>query len=220
MQPAAGDAGGALGAALAAYHLHLGRPRYADGSDRHAGSYLGPDFAQDEIELRLTAAGAKFTVLGDAELIEPERTALAEEKALGWFQGRMEFGPRALGGRSILGDARSPTMQSTLNLKVKYRESFRPFAPAVLREDVADYFERWRQPLHAAGRDVVEKRRRQMTETEQKAVRHREAERAALGHPGRDARRLFGAHPDGTRGNQPALSRADRRLQGSRPVAR
>jgi carbamoyltransferase len=105
------------------------------------GSYLGPSFQQEEIEQRLLAVGARFKVLDDQSLIEACAAALAEEKALGWFQGRMEFGPRALGGRSILGDARSPTMQSILNLKVKYRESFRPFAPSVLSEDAADWFE-------------------------------------------------------------------------------
>jgi carbamoyltransferase len=169
IQPAAGDAGGALGAALAVHHIHLGRSRAADGSDRMRGSYLGPEFAQADIERRLTAAGAKFQVLADAEFYQAGATALAEEKALGWFQGRMEFGPRALGGRSILGDARSPAMQSVLNLKVKYRESFRPFAPAVLREDVADWFELdGDSPYMLLVADVVEKRRRQMTEAEQK----------------------------------------------------
>lgn len=169
IQPAAGDAGGALGAALAVHHIHLGQSRSADGSDRMRGSYLGPEFAQADIERRLTAAGAKFQVLADAELYQAGATALAQEKALGWFQGRMEFGPRALGGRSILGDARSPAMQSVLNLKVKYRESFRPFAPAVLREDVADWFELdGDSPYMLLVADVVEKRRKQMTEAEQK----------------------------------------------------
>jgi len=169
IQPAAGDAGGALGAALAVHHIHLGQSRSADGSDRMRGSYLGPEFAQADIERRLTAAGARFQVLGDADLYQAGATALAEEKALGWFQGRMEFGPRALGGRSILGDARSPAMQSVLNLKVKYRESFRPFAPAVLREDVADWFELdGDSPYMLLVADVVEKRRRPMTEAEQK----------------------------------------------------
>ena len=141
IQPAAGDAGGALGAALAIHHIHLAQPRVADGKDKMRGSYLGPCFEQADIERRLTAAGAKFTVLGDEALFQTCAAALAEGKALGWFQGRMEFGPRALGGRSVLGDARSPAMQSVLNLKVKYRESFRPFAPSVLRADVADWFE-------------------------------------------------------------------------------
>lgn len=142
IQPASGDAGGALGAALAAYHGHLGGiRRVTPGKDAMRGSYLGPEFSQKDIEARLTKEGAKFTVLPDDALIAACAEALAQEKALGWFEGRMEFGPRALGGRSILGDARSPRMQSTLNLKVKYRESFRPFAPAVLREDVSEWFE-------------------------------------------------------------------------------
>jgi carbamoyltransferase len=140
IQPAAGDAGGALGAALAGYHMTLAKPRGAL-ADAMQGSYLGPAYEQKDIERRLREAGAKFEVLDDNELIARSSTALAEQKALGWHQGRMEFGPRALGGRSILGDARSPTIQRTLNLQVKYRESFRPFAPAVLREDVADWFE-------------------------------------------------------------------------------
>jgi len=169
IQPAAGDAGGALGAALAVHHIHLGQSRTADGSDKMRGSYLGPEFGQADIEGRLTAVGARFQVLGDADLYQTGATALAEEKALGWFQGRMEFGPRALGGRSILGDARSPAMQSVLNLKVKYRESFRPFAPAVLREDVADWFELdCDSPYMLLVADVVKERRRRMSEAEQR----------------------------------------------------
>lgn len=141
IQPAAGDAGGALGAALAIHHIHLGQPRTCDGRDRMRGSYLGPAFSQSDIESRLKATGANYVVLDDADLFDTCAQAIADEKALGWFQGRMEFGPRALGGRSILGDARSPRMQSVLNLKIKYRESFRPFAPSVLGESVADWFE-------------------------------------------------------------------------------
>lgn len=168
IQPAAGDAGGALGAALAIHHIHLSKPRTADGQDKMRGSYLGPAFEQADIERRLTAAGAKFTVLTDAELFTVSANALAEGKALGWFQGRMEFGPRALGGRSVLGDARSPSMQSVLNLKVKYRESFRPFAPSVLREHVADWFELDSDsPYMLLVANVVQKRRRAMTEAEQ-----------------------------------------------------
>jgi len=166
IQPAAGDAGGALGAALAAFHLHKGLPRAPlDGrGDRMRGAYLGPEFAQADIEQRLTAAGAKFEVLPDDAIVDAAARALADEKALGWFQGRMEFGPRALGGRSILGDARSPTMQSVLNLKVKYRESFRPFAPSVLRERVADYFEMdYDSPYMLLVADVVQSRRKPMT---------------------------------------------------------
>ncbi len=141
IQPAAGDAGGAVGSALAAYHLFKGQPRQANGSDGMSGAFLGPSFPQAEIERRMTAAGARFAVLGEDEMIEATAQALAGQKAVGWFQGRMEFGPRSLGARSILGDPRSPGMQKNLNLKVKYRESFRPFAPAVLREDVSEWFD-------------------------------------------------------------------------------
>ena len=170
IQPADGDAGGALGAALAAYHLYKGQPRTINTStDGMKGAYLGPDFSQQEIERRLIAAGAAFTTLTDEELIEASAEALADGKALGWFQGRMEFGPRALGARSILGDARSPSMQSVLNLKVKYRESFRPFAPSVLREDVSDWFEMDADsPYMLLVADVVERRRIPMTEEQQK----------------------------------------------------
>jgi carbamoyltransferase len=143
VQPAAGDAGGALGAALAVYfEENQGvAVKNAKRPDAMRGSYLGPSYAQAEIEARLTAAGAVFTVVDDEQLIEKTAAALAAGQAVGWHQGRMEFGPRALGNRSILGDPRSPTMQKALNLKVKYRESFRPFAPSVLREKVADWFE-------------------------------------------------------------------------------
>lgn len=168
VQPAAGDAGGALGAALSAYHLFQGQPRQVKVGDAMQGGYLGPAFEQAEIERRLTAAGAKFETLEDDAVIEYTAQALAAEKAVGWFQGRMEFGPRALGGRSILGDPRSPSMQKTLNLRVKYRESFRPFAPSVLREDVADWFEMdAASPYMLMVADVVESRRREMTPDEQ-----------------------------------------------------
>jgi len=142
IQPAAGDAGGALGAALAACHHHHGLPRpQRQGRDGMQGAYLGPRFARAEVARRLTAAGAGFRELSETDMIEAAVDALAAGKAVGWFQGAMEFGPRALGARSILGDPRSPTMQKLLNLKVKFREGFRPFAPSVLREDVADWFE-------------------------------------------------------------------------------
>jgi carbamoyltransferase len=143
IQPAAGDAGGAVGAALGAYYLMLGGQRHVDPAlqDGMSGSYLGPCFEQADIEERLSAAGAVFTNHSEAEMIELTAQALADGKAVGWHQGRMEFGPRSLGGRSILADSRSPTVQKLLNLKVKYRESFRPFAPSVLREDVSDWFE-------------------------------------------------------------------------------
>jgi carbamoyltransferase len=140
VQPAAGDAGGALGAALAAYHLHFGQPRKT-ASDTMKGSYLGPEYSTPECEAALREAGAVFTTHTDEELFTRTAAALAAGQAVGWMQGRMEFGPRALGARSIIADPRSVTMQSQLNLKVKYRESFRPFAPAVLREKVADWFE-------------------------------------------------------------------------------
>ena len=171
IQPAAGDAGGALGAALAGYHLFHGKPREvpATGDAMH-GSYLGPEFSQAEIEAELAAAGARFEVLDDAALIDLTAQGLADGKAVGWMQGRMEFGPRALGGRSILGDPRSPAMQKTLNLKVKYRESFRPFAPSVLREDVADWFELdGDSPYMLLVADVREELRREMT-AEEKAL--------------------------------------------------
>ena len=164
IQPAAGDAGGAVGAALAAYHLHRGQDRRVSPGDGMKGAFLGPAFSQAEIEARLHAVGAKFQGLTDEALLEACVDALVEGKALGWFQGRMEFGPRALGARSILGDARAPTMQSVLNLKVKYRESFRPFAPAVLREDVGDWFELdTDSPYMLLVADVLERHRRPMT---------------------------------------------------------
>jgi carbamoyltransferase len=142
IQPASGDAGGALGAALAVHHMHLGNARQADGvHDSMRGSYLGPEFPNAEIESALKSAGARFDLFSEEELVETCARELAAGNAVGWFQGRMEFGPRALGARSILGDARSPAMQRILNLKVKYRESFRPFAPAVTREAAADWFE-------------------------------------------------------------------------------
>ena len=166
IQPAAGDAGGALGAALAGYHLQLGRARSADG-DAMKGSFLGPAFTQREVEDRLTRCGARFEVLADSALIATGAEDLARSKALGWFQGRMEFGPRALGNRSILGDPRSPGMQKTLNLKIKYRESFRPFAPSVLRERVSDWFELdCDSPYMLLVADVVRSRRREMTREE------------------------------------------------------
>ena len=142
IQPAAGDACGALGAALGAYYLHAKKPRAQSyGLDGMSGSYLGPAYTQDDIEKRLGLLGAKFEVLNDKELIDFSAKALADGKVIGWHQGRMEFGPRALGGRSILADPRSPTIQKQLNLKVKYRESFRPFAPSVLRADVSEWFD-------------------------------------------------------------------------------
>jgi len=169
IQPAAGDAGGAVGAAFAAYHQFLGKPRRAAASDGMSGAFLGPAYAQSEIERRLAQAGARLAVLSEDDMIGTTARALADQLAVGWFQGRMEFGPRSLGARSILGDPRSPTMQKNLNLKVKYRESFRPFAPAVLREDAANWFELdCDSPYMLIVADVRKDRRRAMTVEEQK----------------------------------------------------
>ena len=166
VQPAAGDAGGALGAALAAYHEFLDQPRRVGNVlDGMRGAYLGPAFANDEIADRLRKAGAVFEIVDDDVLIEHTVGALVDEKAVGWFQGRMEFGPRALGARSILGDPRSPQMQRQLNLKVKFRESFRPFAPSVLREDMAEWFDLdCDSPYMLVVADVREDRRHSVSE--------------------------------------------------------
>jgi len=146
IQPAAGDAGGALGAALSVWYQYLGNPRSAKSakgqqSDAMKGSYLGPSFSAEETEKYLKSVGASYRRLDDQVLVEEVAKRLADEKVIGWFQGRMEFGPRALGARSIIADPRSTKMQSVMNLKIKFRESFRPFAPSVLRERVADYFD-------------------------------------------------------------------------------
>jgi carbamoyltransferase len=169
VQPAAGDAGGAVGAALAGWHQFLGQDRRADGKrDMMQGAFLGPAYAQADVERRLKAAGAQFAVTSEEDVIEKTATSLAAGEAVGWMQGRMEFGPRALGARSVLGDPRSPTMQKTLNLRVKYRESFRPFAPAVLREDVAEWFEMdCDSPYMLLVADVKKERRRRMTNEEE-----------------------------------------------------
>ncbi|MDB3888593.1 carbamoyltransferase [Candidatus Pelagibacter sp.] len=141
IQPAAGDAGGSLGAALALWHIDQGKERTVNSNDDMDGSYLGPNFTQDQIEKELKSIGANYKTVSYENLINQTSDYLSKEKAIGWFQGRMEFGPRALGGRSILGDPRSNKMQKNLNLKVKYRESFRPFAPSVLREDLSNWFD-------------------------------------------------------------------------------
>ena len=169
VQPAAGDAGGSVGAALLTHFVsNVARPREPQAGDAMSGAYLGPAYPQPDIEARLTAAGARFAVLSAAELIAATADALASQMAVGWFQGRMELGPRALGNRSILGDPRSPTMQKMLNLRVKYRESFRPFAPAVLREDVTAWFEiEADSPYMLLVADIRPERRRTMSEKEQ-----------------------------------------------------
>ena len=169
VQPAAGDAGGSVGAALAVWHQFLGRERKLNGSrDLMEGTFLGPAFAQEDVEIRLNKAGAHFEVHSDPEVIEQAANALVMGDAVGWIQGRMEFGPRSLGARSILGDPRSPNMQKMLNLQIKYRESFRPFAPAVLREDVSDWFELdVDSPYMLLVANVKRERRRRMTNEEE-----------------------------------------------------
>ena len=141
IQPAAGDAGGSLGVALSVWYKELSNPRIVNPEDSMKGTYLGPSFTQENIEQILSNCDAKFSTYSEEEVLEITAQKLSEGEAVGWFQGRMEFGPRALGGRSILGDPRSVTMQKNLNLKVKYRESFRPFAPSIIREDLSDWFD-------------------------------------------------------------------------------
>ena len=168
IQPAAGDAGGALGAALLSWHRHYKGPRPVDGKrDGMRGSYLGPSFSPDEIEATLKEMGAVYERLERDALLDRVSSYLADEKVIGWFNGRMEFGPRALGARSILGDPRSRSMQKVMNLKIKYRESFRPFAPSVLEERVSDYFELDRaSPYMLLVAPVAEGRRIEMTDEE------------------------------------------------------
>ena len=169
IQPAAGDAGGALGAALLTWHRHHNKERLASKElNAMKGAYLGPEFSDAEIEVSLKACGATFKKLSEDEMIEEVVSSLAHEKAVGWMQGRMEFGPRALGGRSIIADPRSPKMQKQLNLKVKYRESFRPFAPSILREDVSEWFEHdTDSPYMLLVADIKEEKRLTMTKEEE-----------------------------------------------------
>jgi carbamoyltransferase len=164
IQPAAGDAGGALGAALVAWHDYHDEPRTVNAHDSMEGSYLGPRYEDATIKAQLDQMNAVYQHLDDAGLEHRLGDVLADEKVVGWFQGRMEFGPRSLGGRSIIGDPRSAKMQSVMNLKIKYRESFRPFAPAVLAEDVSEYFEQDRpSPYMLIVAPVNEKLRTPMT---------------------------------------------------------
>ena len=168
IQPAAGDAGGSLGAALSIWYLELNKERQISDNSMQ-GSYLGPSFSQKNIESKLKNIKAKFHVLDEAGIIEKTSECLRNGDAVGWFQGRMEFGPRALGGRSILGDPRSSTMQKNLNLKVKYRESFRPFAPSILREDVNKWFKiDVDSPYMLLVADVIDSKKINMTDTEKK----------------------------------------------------
>ena len=169
IQPAAGDAGGALGAALSTWYLHHNKERFVSSErDGMKGSFLGPEFKDEEIEAELKACRAVYEKLSEAKLIDEVALALADKKAVGWMQGRMEFGPRALGGRSIIADPRSSVMQKQLNLKVKYRESFRPFAPSVLREDVSEWFEHYTDsPYMLLVAGVQKDKRREMTADEE-----------------------------------------------------
>ena len=169
IQPAAGDAGGALGAALAAYYMYAGKPRTLPNVlDGMSGAYLGPAFSQSDIETRLEKAGARFKSVSTESMVATTAQALADGNAVGWFQGRMEFGPRALGNRSIIADPRNAAMQKNLNLKVKYRESFRPFAPSVLRDHVAEWFDLdVDSPYMLLVADVASRHKRAMTEAEQ-----------------------------------------------------
>lgn len=170
IQPAAGDAGGALGAALTAWYQYLGNERNVNGiTDAMNGAYLGPEFTNEEIEKWLTEKEISFKQLSDEILYSETASLLADEKVVGWFQGRMEFGPRALGNRSIIGDARSAKMQSTMNIKIKFREGFRPFAPSVLSEKVSDYFEMENEsPYMLLVADVKRERQKEMTEEQKK----------------------------------------------------
>ncbi|PIS36079.1 MAG: hypothetical protein COT35_13055 [Nitrospirae bacterium CG08_land_8_20_14_0_20_52_24] len=170
IQPAAGDAGGALGAALFAWHQYLGKSRHSDGKkDFQQGSYLGPRFENAWIAGYLKANKIPYIELNDEEIPEKASDLIADQKVIGWFQGRMEFGPRALGNRSIIGDARSPKMQEIMNLKIKFRESFRPFAPSVLEERVSDYFEINRaSPYMLLVAPIRKEYRKEMTDDENK----------------------------------------------------
>ena len=169
IQPAAGDAGGAIGAASLAWHDYEGADRTVNGADKMRGSYLGPSFDSNEIRQALDAQNAIYSELDDAELLPRLAEILESGDIVGWFQGRMEFGPRALGGRSIIGDPRNAKMQSVMNLKIKYRESFRPFAPSVLAERVSDYFEQQSpSPYMLIVAPVLEKLRIPLTEEQSK----------------------------------------------------
>jgi len=172
IQPAAGDAGGALGAALSVWYLQEhGKRKKLLTQDAMKGSYLGPAFSDDEIEDELKECSAVYKRLSKEDLIEQVAKLLIDEKAVGWMQGRMEFGPRALGGRSIIADPRSPKIQKQLNLKIKYRESFRPFAPSILREDLKDWFElNIDSPYMLLVAEVQKNKRRELTIDEEKLI--------------------------------------------------
>ena len=169
IQPAAGDAGGSLGAALALWHIEHENKRSKNLNDGMNGSFLGTEFSQEEIETELKTIGAYFETFRYEELIDKTAEYLSNEKVIGWFQGRMEFGPRALGSRSIIGDPRSDKMQKNLNLKVKYRESFRPFAPSILREDLSEWFDiNTDSPYMLFVANIISNKKVEMTEEQKK----------------------------------------------------
>jgi len=169
IQPAAGDAGGALGATLAFWHLELKKKRLESLNDKMNGSYLGPSFSNDQIQSSLEKLGANYEKFSENKMLETTALELSKEKIIGWFQGRMEFGPRSLGARSIIADPRSEKMQKNLNLKIKFRESFRPFAPSVIREKVSNWFElNCDSPYMLFVADIKESLKKEMTESEKK----------------------------------------------------
>ena len=169
IQPAASDAGGALGAALGLWHKELKKDRSLNPKDEMQGSYLGPEFTNKEIEKELNVLGAKYRKLDEEKLLTTVAKELTNEKTIGWFQGRMEFGPRALGSRSIIADPRSDKMQKTLNLKVKFRESFRPFAPSIIRDDVSEWFDLNKDsPYMLLVADINKSKKKDMTDSQKK----------------------------------------------------
>jgi carbamoyltransferase len=170
VQPAAGDAGGALGAALAAWHLYEGKPHHAREGDLMHGAFLGPHFSEEQIRGYLDSVGGVYELCDEDDLLDRVAEVISHGAVVGWFQGRMEFGPRALGSRSIIGDPRDPRMQSVMNLKIKFRESFRPFAPSVMAERVSDYFELDRPSPYMAMVAPVRKELRTSMTTEQQRL--------------------------------------------------
>ena len=222
IQPAAGDAGGALGTALFIWHQLLGNPRTPGPSDSQQGSLLGPRFSEDEIRKLLDGLGAKYRFIeSEEDLCRHVAELIATEKVVGWFQGRMEFGPRALGGRSILGDARSPEMQALMNLKIKFRESFRPFAPIVLRDRASEYFD-LKPGEESPYMLLVALRGRQAADRRSVAAAPRagKAQGGSQRHSGRHARRFLGPHSDGRSPSGTAGSSGCSRHSRRRPAVR
>jgi predicted NodU family carbamoyl transferase len=217
IQPAAGDAGGALGVAQTIYYQHLNNPRkcFESGGDNMKGSYLGKKFSNVEVKKYLDSVGAKYhQVPNENEFLNLVSESLKEEKVVGWHQGRMEFGPRSLGARSILGDGRSSKMQSIMNLKIKYRESFRPFAPAVLCERLEDYFEiTCDSPYMLLVANVKKELTKKNDQRPRKTFRHREIKHRTFNNSGGDACRLFGAHPNHSPKNQSKILQFSKKIR-------